>query len=135
MLYRITGALSVLFVLSACGGSPRTSPGYRVMSLPSGEQVKVLGVAPMSFAESGPALMLRYQTDVNLDDTLALRAEADRIWVMFRVDADSAHVRAAILSANAAPSGGIVSRGRGYNFIYQKDSAGTWVPLTRRSSP
>lgn len=35
---RITGALSILIVLSACGGSRRTSPSYRVVSLPSGEQ-------------------------------------------------------------------------------------------------
>jgi len=93
--------------------------------------VKVLGVSRMTFPKSGPALMLKYQTDLSMADTAALHAEAERIWVDFRSEAESAGVSGAVLSATSAPSGGIISHGRGYNFVYVKRSDGSWREVRR----
>jgi hypothetical protein len=117
-----------LLLLAACSSGP-VQPGYRTHNLSSGEQVKVLGITSMSFPQSGPALMLKYQTDLDVADTVALRAEAERIWVDFRTEAERAGVQSAILSANSPPSPGIIRHSRGYNFVYGKQSDGTWRQL------
>ena len=54
-----------------------------IVVLPSGKQVKVLGVGKIHFSEGAPALMLKYQTDLSLDDKAALAKEADEIWQTF----------------------------------------------------
>ena len=56
-------AAILLSIAVACGGSP--SP-YQERTLPSGQTVKVLGVGKMFFTKGEAALMLKYQTDLNL---------------------------------------------------------------------
>src|ERR1043165_1178547 len=70
--------LSIIITFAGCGGAPQ--PTVQVHGLPSGEEVKVLGVGRINFPRSGPALMLKYQTDLRMDDTSALHAEVQRIW-------------------------------------------------------
>jgi hypothetical protein len=101
-------------------------PQYRIVTLPSGKQVKTLGVGQINFPQSGPALMLRYISDVPISDTLALGREADEIWTGFRIDVENARLNSAILSANSPPSGGLVSRSQGYNFVFQRGPDGRW---------
>jgi hypothetical protein len=86
----------------------------------------VLGVGKVNFRQGPPAIMLKYISDVSLDDPAALAQEADSIWEGFRADANKAEVTGAILSANSPPTGGIVQQGRAYNFVYEKDGSGTW---------
>jgi hypothetical protein len=119
--------LLLVVLLAGCGGA---QPPVQVRRLPSGEPVKVLGVAKVNFAASGPALMLRYQTDLNMDDVDAVHAEAQRIWTEFRKEAEQAHVQSAVVSANAPPSGGgVISHTRTYNFVFERSGAGDWREL------
>lgn len=120
----IIPTLALALLLPSC--SAPGAPAYRIVDLPSGEQVKVIGIAPLSLRDSGTALVLRYQTDVSIDDTRALRAEAARIWVGFQKEADKANVTSAVISANAAPSGGLIRHTQGYHVAYIKDSTGSW---------
>jgi len=92
----------------------------------------VLGVGRINFPESGPALMLKYQTDLRMDDTSALHAEVQRIWAEFRKDAERAQVQSAIVSANSAPTGGLVSHGRTYNFVYERSGDGSWREVRKQ---
>jgi len=130
MLRRVGSLLSPIVVLAACGGTPQ--PPVQVHRLPSGEEVKVLGIGKINFAASGPALMLKYQTDLNMDDTSALHAEAQRIWAEFRKDAEQAQVQNAMVSANSAPTGGIVSRDRAYNVVYERGGDGSWREVLKQ---
>jgi hypothetical protein len=81
---------------------------------------------PMRFQSGETALILKYQTLLTVQDTAKLRAEALDIWTVFRVDAESARVTSAIVSANEVPSGFLVKTGRGYNFVFQKAPDGSW---------
>jgi hypothetical protein len=119
-----------LFLLPACIGKS-AQPPYRIHTLSSGEQIKVFGVSRMTFPKSGPAIMLKYQTELSLADTAALHAQAERIWVDFRGEAESAGVKGAVLSATSAPTTGLVRHSQGYNFVYVKRSDGSWHEVQR----
>jgi len=60
---RVRLGATILTILLGCGGSP---PPYQERTLPSGQTVKVLGVGKMFFTKGDAALMLKYQTDLNL---------------------------------------------------------------------
>ena len=117
--------LLLLAFNTSCGGRA-SQPAYQLRTLSSGRTVKILAVGRINFPESGPALMLRYQTDVAISDTARLRQEAEDIWHDFQPVADSARVSGVVLSANSPPSGGLVSKSEGYNFVYERAPDGTW---------
>ena len=80
----------------------------------------------MHFSQGNPALMLKYQTDQKITDKDALRAEVNDIWPVFRIDVENGHFKTAIISANEAPRGFIITTSNSYNFVYQKQADGTW---------
>ena len=119
-----------ILVLGGCGREPQ--PPIKLHTLPSGEQVKVLGIEKITSSASGPALMLRYQTDLNMDDADAVHAEAQRIWADFRKDAEQAQVRSAIVSANSPLSGGgVITHTRTYNFVFERRGPGDWREIPK----
>ena len=112
----------LLLGLLACN----TAPQYAVQRLPSGREIKVVGIGTMHFAKGDPALMLKYQTDLSLDNKEALRKEVEDIWQVFRLNVEQAGLKNAIISANEVPKGWFIKKGRGYNFIVVKNEAGEW---------
>jgi hypothetical protein len=85
-----------------------------------------LGVGKINFSQGAPALMLKYQTDLQVSDKAALRPEVNEIWASFRVDVENAGLKSAIISANEVPRGLIVKQGNAYNFVYEKQADGSW---------
>src|SRR5438093_5619304 len=57
----------------------------------------------MFFTKGDAALILKYQTDLNLDDQAALHREVLAIWDVFRQDVERAGLKGAIVSANERP--------------------------------
>jgi hypothetical protein len=104
-------------------------PQSRIVSLPSGRQVKILSVGKMYFTKGDPALVLKYQTDLPLENVSALAVEADEIWQAFRVDVDAQHMKNAMISATKVTSTGLLTQTRGYNFVYKKQADGSWRRL------
>jgi hypothetical protein len=129
MTKRVAPASLLIFLLGAvaCSGEPP----HTVHTLPSGKQFKVLGMAKMAFPQGPPALMLRYLTEIDIQDRVALRREADEIWPVFRVDVEKANLSDAILSANRL-KGSIINTGSSYNFVFKKNAAGAWTCLDDR---
>jgi hypothetical protein len=113
---------SCLSLLVACGGGPATTPH----KLSSGRTIRVISVGQMQFQQSGPALVLSYQTDLKVADTQALRAEVAEIWADFQKDATQARVASAIVIANEVPSGSIIQQGKGYRFVFTRNADGIW---------
>ena len=118
----------LLILLSGCGS---TGPQYQLVKLPSGKEVKVLGVGKIFFTQDEPALMLKYQTAMSLDDKFSLqKEEVDEIWDSFKPDVDKAGLQNAIISANEAPKGRFIRHNRSYNFVFKKSNDGTWKLLS-----
>jgi hypothetical protein len=123
------GLLSSLVMLAGC---TKPKPHVEIRKLASGEEVKVLGISKLKMSTSGPALVLRYQTDLNMDDESAVHGEAERIWAEFRKDAEQAQVQNAIVSANAPPDGeGVITHTRTYNFVFERTADGFWREVSR----
>ena len=117
-------AIIALLLLIGCGNQQ----SYQVYMLPSGKQIKVLGLGKINFSKDDPALMLKYQTDLSLDDKEALSKEVDEIWEKFKIDVENAHLAAGIVSANEVPKGTLIKIGKSYNFVFKKMPDGTWQP-------
>jgi hypothetical protein len=118
--------LGLLLLLAAAGCNQVAPPQYELRQLPSGRQVRLLSMTPIRFQNGETALMLKYQTLLKVGDTASLRTEVRDIWSVFKVDAESAQVGSAIISANEVPSGLIFKTGKGYNFVFQRTTDGSW---------
>ncbi len=121
-------ALASLAVLVTLGGcSPGSS--YTIQKLPSGKELKVVSVGPVFFTDDETALMLRYQTDISIDDVAPLQLEAQEIWPVFRLDVERAGKNIGILQAQGPKEqvfGPLVTTNRNYSFIWTRESTGAW---------
>lgn len=119
--------LSVVILLIGCGGKPAGKPPKPgVITLASGKEVGLMGVGQIRFSQDSPALMIRYQTALKIEDVNVLRKEATEVWQVFVADAEKAKLKSGIVSANEKTNGGIITRSKGYNFIFQRKDDGTW---------
>jgi hypothetical protein len=113
------GILAAVVMLTGCNGpaeAPKATPGT----------VQILSVGEMHFSQSSPALTVKYQTTLKIDDVPALRKEADGVFERFRPQAEQQGFTNAILSANDVPHGFIFTQNSSYNFIYEKGPDGSW---------
>jgi len=114
--------LALLLALVAAS----SAAAQNIVTLPSGKQIKVLGVGKISFSQGPPALMLKYETNVSIDDMPKLEQEVTEIWATFRLDVEKAHLTEAVISANEHPSGMLVTTNKGFNFVYERSKDGKW---------
>ncbi len=120
-LFAILLLLLAASSLSACTG-PRTTS----QKLVSGRTIRVISIAPMTFKESGPALIFKYQTDIKLDQMQPLSQEVDEIWADFKPQAEKAGVKGVAVSANEAPHGWPIYTNKAFTFVFVKQPDGTW---------
>jgi hypothetical protein len=73
--------------------------------------------------------MLKYETDLKVGDVDALRREADEVFVVLKVEAENGKFTSAIVSANEKPTGLILKRSEGHNFVYERRADGQWQCL------
>jgi hypothetical protein len=122
---------SFLLVLVVIAASLAIRSARQHLRLPSGRHVEILSRKPVRFSDAGSALLLDYQTDVNIDDTVALRVEVLELWPLVLRDVDALKERNAILRANAHRRGLFIGnlgfwRVRRYGFVFQRRTDGTW---------
>jgi len=122
-------SVGFVFIASVCLAVLSTActqtPPYTQQTLPSGRTIKAGSVMKMYFTKGDPALILKYYTDVEISDADALRQEVDDIWQSFKIDVEKAGLKVAIISANEIPKG-MISKTKGYNFIFIKQEDGLW---------
>jgi hypothetical protein len=112
-------------VLAGC------EPAGQDVKLPSGRQIRILGVGKMYFSNDATALMLKYQTAIPLDDARALEDEVNEIWERFRFDVEKAQLTVGIVSAQERSRGFIITFNRVRNFAFRKCPAnGQWFRIT-----
>jgi hypothetical protein len=111
------------------GSQQKTDP--QLITLSSGNQIKILGTAKQIFAKGKPAFLIRFETYVKIDDVPALKKEAEEIWPLFQKVVEKEGYEGAILSANEPPKGTTggffsFSNKRSYNFAFEKSESGAW---------
>jgi len=128
----LTFVLSVVAILLA---SARLSVAglqdNQTLKLPCGHLVKVLSVSKVEYSKGIMALMVRYQTNLSVDENKALSDEVDDFWKIAVKDVEHYGFHAAIISSNEIPKGMFVTANRMLNFIYEKSSDGKWHRLNR----
>jgi len=118
----IISGLIIFVVMSNCFAAQSVVLG-------SGKSVEVLSVGPIKFAQGKQsALMLKYRTNVPINDLPALRKEADELWDKFVVDAEHDGYTHVVISATGPEDGGLISHSKSYNFVYEKKD-GSWRTL------
>ena len=131
----ILGCLTLtaaLLMLSGCGS---TDMGYTVYKLPSGREVLVIGITRMFFTKGDPALVLKYRTDLKLEDHEQLRKEVEEVWQAFRVDVEREGLKAAVIRLQETPRRVlIITKSRGFSFVVKKSDAGAWEFLDDRAA-
>lgn len=109
-------ATLVAFLLLLCSTPLVAQP----LKLNSGKTVEILALGPMHFAKGPPALFLRYQSTLSLDDPAAARKEVDEIWQHLVVDADRGKFENAVIHANSPQTGFIIKTGKSYGFVFTR---------------
>jgi len=124
---RVSTALLGLAFLIACTSQPQ----YTVRKLPSGHEVRLIGMGPIRFGDGTTGLMLNYQTDLDLSNKPALKAEVEDVWSEFRYDVERGNYSSGIISAHGPTKGFFIKTGQSYNFVYSKGADGQWHMLEK----
>jgi hypothetical protein len=124
MSARWPSVLLLLAILTSAGSVALAGP----LKLRSGKSVEVLAVGPLQSTHGWIALMLKYRTLIPFSDGPTLREEVDEIWDLFVVDAERGGYASAIISANDAEKGFVVTTNNSYNFVFEKRD-GSWRTL------
>jgi len=140
VLFRLT----ILLVAGACFPftpltcGPAPEPGqfgpyvgpFKLIRLVSGDTFTVYRVKSWTFTNGGSALQLEYQTRVDIYDTTAVKAEAARLWTVFRPYVEQTSLASAILTATdrryQGNAIGHVSLNHSFGVILVRDSSGAW---------
>ena len=123
MAIHTASAALMLVALLSCGPS---GTSYTLHKLPSGKEIKLIGIGKIHFSGGEPALALKYETDIPINSQEELLEEVESIWQFFRVDVEKAELRSAIIMANEPPTGFIIKQNQSINFVYKKNNNDQW---------
>ena len=123
MRFRVIGLLLLVFLLASCD---EQVPDYILHKLPSGKKIKLIGVGEISCAGDNIALMLKYKTDYNIDNSVAIRREVKEIWQCFRADVERAGLTNAVISVDEPLRKRAIKVNCSYNFAISKQSGTAW---------
>src|SRR5436190_11174999 len=101
--------LAILDCCSARGQDTNKITTGGATTLPSGKQIKVVGIVPMHFANGSDALVLNCETDISIDDKTALRKQADEIWSIFRKNVEEAKMTNGVIRVTHPEGSGFVT--------------------------
>jgi len=124
MKIKLSTALLLLLICVACGRQGQNN--YKLFKLPSGKEIKVTGMSKMGFSNSNSALLLNYQTDISIDDKVALRNEVDEVWSVFQKDVENAGLNAGVIRPTHVEGTGLAKAGKGFGFVFVKRDDGKW---------
>lgn len=131
-----SGFLLAVFLMfgAACERSPvdravKNSPETKVSEytqLPSGKRIKISSIGPVELKNGEKALILEYETETLIENKEELNAEASEIWGIFVADVERAGYQIGVLRARRYEGSGLVREGKGFGFVYRKQSDGGW---------
>ncbi len=101
------------------------------IKLPDGRIVKVLSVSKVESSKGVMALMVRYQTNLSIEEHKALGDEVDDVWKFAVKDVERDGFTEAIITPNEVHKGIFLTSNRMLNFIFEKSADGKWTRLSR----
>ncbi len=123
MLFRFVGLFLLVFLLASCD---EQVPDYILHKLPSGKKIKLIGVGEVSCTGDNIALMLKYKSDYNIDNSVAVRREVEEIWQYFQADVERAGFKNAVISVDEPLRKRLIKANCSYNFAISKQSGTAW---------
>jgi len=129
LLILILGVVAVVFTSRSLLAAPLHED--ETIKLPCGREIKVLSISKVEYSKGVMALMVRYQTNLSIDDHKALSDEVDSVWKLTQKDVERLGYNEAIISSNEVPKGIIITESRMQNFIFERGPDGQWTRLNR----
>jgi hypothetical protein len=121
--------LMLMMSSGGCGPSP-----VKTMTLPSSKTIVVTSVVPMAYPNGDNVLTLNCETDISVDDHVALRKEVDEIWTIFQPDVERAKFDMAAIRISEHRASGLLTVSKGYGFVFKKQTDGRWKCLNDEKS-
>jgi hypothetical protein len=112
----------ITLVLPSC---TVTSTG-QLHKLKNGKTIKIISIGPMFFSKDTPALVMNYQTDIDINKKDILREEAEEIWDEYRFYFENSKLTWGVINAHSKPRGFIISSDISQGFVIEKNSDGSW---------
>jgi hypothetical protein len=118
-----------MFVVGCEANKAGNPPSYK---LPSGKQLKLIGITKTEIGDTGPTLEFNYETAIAMADTKALREEVDDIWKTFRKDVEKANLHRALIRPTHIEGDAAVKSGAFLTFVFKKQDDGKWICVEDR---
>lgn len=99
--------------------------------LQCGHSVKVLSVSRIEYSKGVPALMVRYQTILSVEQRKLLSEEVDDVFKIAQKQVERDGFHEAVISSNEVSHGMIVTTNRTLNFIFERGADGKWTRIGR----
>ncbi len=123
------GLAALLFTAPRSQAAPLIE--NETLKLSSGRTIKVLSISKFEYEKGVMALMVRYQTNLSVDERKALSQEVDEVWKFAQKNVEHYGYGEAIISSNEVPHGVFLTANRMLNFIFEKGPDGKWTRLNR----
>lgn len=134
----IAVGLMFAFLTAACQTSRPTSENSIAQNqqerfkLASGRELNVTSINKYTFPNGEVGLILSYQTEIPIQNLEELKKEVAEVWEVFRVDVEAANANAGIIRATHIEDDGVfVKNGKGYGFVYKKNTEGKWYLIEK----
>ena len=116
----------VLFLLISCN-SQNPPSSSSLVRLPSGKEIRVYSIMRITFVDKShpPSLLLRYEKNLEPNDSKALREEVQEVWEILRPKADSSVDSYAMIKANE-PIRGVITQTHSFTYGFIKMENGQW---------
>ena len=117
------------------GPTPETA-GFDLDSLlvplASGRSIRLLALSQTG-SESQPAVLLRYETTLPLENVAAVRSEAGEVWEKLAPQIDAEGATAAVLQPTGSVSGWVFPFASSRKFAWKKNEGGKWTAAPQAS--
>jgi hypothetical protein len=113
-----------LFIAGCEAHNTGNPPSYK---LPSGKQLKLIGISKTEIGNFGPTLEFNYETAIAVADKKVIRKEVDEIWETFQKDMEKANLKRALIRSTRVEGDGPMKSGTFLKFVFQKQEDGKWL--------
>ena len=129
----ILASLILLLMLLAIGSNLTSEERYTIQTLPNGGSIKEISFDQLTTPDGLPMLWYQYETDIQFDDSVAIRKELIDVWKYIHPKVDSGRFHQVGITVHENATGFIFKDSRAENCSFSQNRDGVWF-LTIRNS-